>query len=524
MEGSLVSITVEKLIEQNNLSHGQKALDQAGMPNEFAAHTLQWCHDLGLSVSFRVGNPPNADIPYAPKPCAIHSKTSNHGLVKGFIPVNPTLNKIDIDKNRVLPHDPHDAKQEGIPLKLSLRTILEQCKPEGDMQITDFDPDTGQLHLKYKDGFNPPAGFFSGEFVLNVNAQSAQKRRITRSSIALQAHAPLELSPSFFTTLIHFFRGIATPESKLQDYLKNKDDTFLEHIVPIQVQEHPDVPPEPLRVFANTVLNKETGQPELLPVTGDWDLFTIGSPRTPTIISPDCNTVYNSFKNQNTLQAACELYFISLQQAAQNTPEEQRTPIQKSLAEHKLSIDDIFPEVDIAHKIEDPVARAGCITPAEFVNTRILNLLYAQKDSPLLATEQIRGLSDDFDPNANNLLQHGPENRNPGDPSPVDGKMLHFYQGQMFMTENLEQLVQFYAMTHYLEDHTLAVHPKWDQQAWAPIVQKQQLLALQQPVSDNISVSPVLLSQQNLPLYKEMVEEKQPLHEHTPHLYTPNRS
>ena len=74
------------------------------------------------------------------------------------------------------------------------------------------------------------------------------------------------------------------------------------------------------------------------------------------------------------------------------------------------------------------------------------------------------------------LIQHGPENENPGNPSNINGKMLHIFinkngEKKVYLTRNEKEfarLVKSRVGTHYVE-----VHPKWNMEHWASVIEKQ---------------------------------------------------
>ena len=74
---------------------GDAALRKAGMQAEFAAHLMLHFGHFGTGVTFRVGTKPAHDTVALAKPGSIPIKTSNHGLVRGFMPIDTSLGKAD---------------------------------------------------------------------------------------------------------------------------------------------------------------------------------------------------------------------------------------------------------------------------------------------------------------------------------------------------------------------------------------------------------------------------------------------
>jgi len=77
------------------------------------------------------------------------------------------------------------------------------------------------------------------------------------------------------------------------------------------------------------------------------------------------------------------------------------------------------------------------------------------------------------DPYFNNLYQHGAETNNPGKPSPLNSKILHFHKGMLVLTENEDELIKFVMQPDYLEQNYIRVHPGWNMQKWSQVVERQ---------------------------------------------------
>lgn len=125
---------------------------------------------------------------------------------------------------------------------------------------------------------------------------------------------------------------------------------------------------------------------------------------------------------------------------------------------------------------EQILKNAGCISPFEFVQSCLLNTAYADEASHYGSQKALGYLNVAFDPNIKNLIQHGPENRNPYVPSNLDGKILHFYKGMIFLTQGENQLIQFYMADDFLKNNIIDIHYGWKMEKWAKVLEKQESL------------------------------------------------
>jgi len=180
---------------------------------------------------------------------------------------------------------------------------------------------------------------------------------------------------------------------------------------------------------------------KLRPITGDADKLWVAPP---VEIVRRCKAMANVKYNAglpSQLQALIENY-IELKSILSQTKIDRNSA--KWEEEYK--------------KIADYAATAGIISPFELLSNKVIN------------DEFIKSM-----PYAAFLLQHGPETNNPGDPSDLDGEMLHVHEGQEYLTETEEELVSFVLNKdiEYLENQFVMVHPGWKMEHWAPVVEKQ---------------------------------------------------
>jgi hypothetical protein len=78
------------------------------------------------------------------------------------------------------------------------------------------------------------------------------------------------------------------------------------------------------------------------------------------------------------------------------------------------------------------------------------------------------------------LFQHGPESNNYFSPSNLDAPMFHLYKGLPVLTQNEDQLLDFVLNSGLLEEVFIFVSPKWDMAKWAPVIEAQIKLGLEE--------------------------------------------
>jgi hypothetical protein len=111
---------------------------------------------------------------------------------------------------------------------------------------------------------------------------------------------------------------------------------------------------------------------------------------------------------------------------------------------------------NVQNDVREFAQNTGCITSYQLLAVVAVNDSFASKMSIFRA-----------------LFQHGPETNNPGAPSDLNSDMLHFYKGMPLLTENENELVAFIMQPGFLEEHYYPVHPGWNMEKWAPVIEKQ---------------------------------------------------
>lgn len=182
--------------------------------------------------------------------------------------------------------------------------------------------------------------------------------------------------------------------------------------------------------------------PDGRPITGDADILWI---TMPTKMIEMAKKKYNPTDAKQLEELLTE--YIKLKVAFTGT---------------QLSPGQLYDELKA---VEQFARTSGIITPYELLFAKVAN------------DEMERTI-----PHFKNLFQHGPEIYNPGEPSPLDSSMLHFYKGMAVLTESEDELVDFVMQKGYLEEHYIRIHPGWNMEKWWPVIAKQEKLG--HPISD----------------------------------------
>ncbi len=488
---------------------GRDAEMAVGMQHEFAADILLHTFHSGTAISFRAGSPPSYDAIRSPKSGAVLSKSSNHGMGKSLICADPLFTRLDGFRRPIGHHD-KDSKhlqensQPLVQLRHSIRDILEMTgkKPKGDLEIVGYNPENGQLIIKYQKG-QGPAGF-EGEFVVNI--REANKPKVDR-------------------VYTRPWNKPMTPPQDAIDAAKKfgidlKD--LLDDEVPINYRETRGAALKPFKVFSDKWDAKDSPGS---PITGDWDLLAVGHPpETPTFARQVFNTFdqkqdSGGFTQQKKLIEATEKLFQieklkalkSLKQvldrnrgmdavtrereAAGGSGEEDAEAEIKKYQAILQGIENRDEAIMAAFMTLDPVQkflimtphsgklydkisleRAGCITPYEFLQERILNKAYSDPKS-VFGPQAFGERNPEFDPNLKGgPIQHGAEDRSPYAPSDLDGKMLHFYKGVIYMTTGEDQLIDFYMAGDFLENNIIDLQFGWNMAKWGRVLDRQAAL------------------------------------------------
>lgn len=108
--------------------------------------------------------------------------------------------------------------------------------------------------------------------------------------------------------------------------------------------------------------------------------------------------------------------------------------------------------------------------------TTAFELIIATQCNQQFSEQDINHLGD--------LFRHGSECFNPGEPSPMDGDILHIWNGMPFVTNGERELVDYVMQDGFLEANFITIHPSWDMNIWSEVVERQ--IELGQPISDRL--------------------------------------
>jgi hypothetical protein len=352
-------------------------------------------------------------------------KTGNWGLTKGVIAVDPYLGKIEKFNNQWCPQP---RVESDLPLapgviqeivhKVSLREII--------------------------------IGLQKNDYRLVISASDIKKTN--RLIIEVITHN-LELHPIIFSINFNEPADRIEPQQlidfkKMQPFSIDKEQepswwlamwgefhTCLSYYYPLQYKYITEDNFHDVMIYG-----VGNGKGEILPITGDQDLLWISIPTSKhDTVLKNFEKVINTFEASGTQ----ELYTarIALHLALGGNPEE---------AEQHIN--------------NDSIAGLGCVTPYESYVIDEVNTAFAKT-----GIKHLR-----------NLIQHAPENHNPGKPSPLNATMVHIWRGEISLTLNENELIQFVMQPNYPRENIFHVHPQWNMKSWAPVVANQ--CFLKQPI------------------------------------------
>ena len=136
----------DKIARLDGLKINQSAMSACGMQPEFAAHLMQQCNAMGVSVVLRAGSPPVYNQKRGPKTGFTLSKTSTQGLFKGslakdvrFTRVVPiidprtkktisrkTIGHVQKDKEHLLLSPKNPDYLHTVPLTVTMQDVLKE--------------------------------------------------------------------------------------------------------------------------------------------------------------------------------------------------------------------------------------------------------------------------------------------------------------------------------------------------------------------------------------------------------------
>ncbi len=390
---------------------GMDAIIAAGFPHEFNANCMLASHDLGSSVALRAGQPPNTGKGYAVafKPMELKTKTCSTGDAPPFLAGFIAWDQHAFGRrgSKPIPKD----KFKPVSARVSLQELLS-------------DVDKG-LYTSSRKG-----NTLEFRALSVAKASQAIVFRIDLTQVAGRCDAtPAELTPwqdRVAPAVPDFWDsawGKFDPDSLYEVSQRQGNDGW-----------------KPVRIAATQ---------DDLPVTGDADqLWIAPSVALMQEFKDFITTYHNSYQGNADITNMTEDYLQLrdvLRQRIQDPATRQRLGLGQEATEQFVE--------NIKARATEFAQTAGSITPFEFLMTVAVNDAFK---------EQVTTIKE--------LFQHGPENNNPGDPSPLDGDVLHFFNGIAYLTESEDELIEFVLREGYLEQNFVAVHPGWNMTKWADVI------------------------------------------------------
>lgn len=421
-------ITVAHNKTSQGILIGAQAMIAAGAQSEFVTANIMQAHALNSSIILRAGDPPQYNKHRSPKSGVNLSKTSKQGFFKGSLAEELRFARIENGEPR--PHHPKDEAhlslkptdpeyQHTMQLDINMRDILREIGPDGDLRVLGFNPDSGLLRFEYKEGHGPkpddnsPTGF-EGQFVVNLLAgennpifysrewdKAEHDKNWDASQGIIKKPPELEaVSDKLYKQLFNHTFKLQYAESKnahLNESELKSAKVFAnrprsaEEFKQAMGIDHPHyglikecTSLEKILAKFKTHLEEETANEVILEiydkggriVAGDWDGMALGHPpgldskyaEVINVFAPQAEGI----ENKQKLLELSDAYLNEIQCKAQ---EKKSNGIQLSSFEEKtLAIPSITEIVS-----DFALARAGCITPHEFVFQQVLNHAYRDK-------------------------------------------------------------------------------------------------------------------------------------------------
>lgn len=403
---------------------GRDAMAKAGIQSEFAAGNIMQASALKSSVILRAGDPPQYNKSRSPKSGVNLTKTSKQGFFKGALSEEERFARLEASGDP----KPHNAKdthhlalqptdpdfQHVMQLDINMNDILREVSPDGDLEVLGYDNGSGLLRLGYKEGHGPKTDLFHGQFVVNI-AEGTDKPIV----YSREWDKP-ERDPNWDPVKQMIRKPPALAAIPDAVYERAFNHTFMVGYTEDKVDNPEPLSIKPANVFANRPRSAEefkeamgvghpnfalikdcTTLPQILDklkttlpaneankvilevydkagsiVAGDWDGLALGHPPD---LPHEFSQVINTFApglegldNQQLLLERADNYLTQIKQTAIEAQEKGQplSPFQKKA----LSISSI---TDIVSDFA--LARAGCVTPHEFVFQQVLNSSYRDK-------------------------------------------------------------------------------------------------------------------------------------------------
>jgi hypothetical protein len=495
----ILKITCErKHTEEVDLYTGLSAVKTAGMQRELANHLILMGYFLdNAMLIFRAGNIPDFNSDVSVKGTDVHSKTATTGVGKGFIPINPIFSKPKTDTNKAIGLDAHNLheiaanQRETIQLTRTLHDLLKlSLDPNGDIQLAAYRENQGQQELvfRYREGKVPEFEDqkFNGEFIIKLEEGTSTKKHYAR---------PWD-RPS--TEEQEAYKS-ALQQVVIKSGIENSDDLdIIQAYIDIGNIDSPKKYPIYYREF-NREANQTTEKPfevfakDSKPITGDWDMFAI---TMPTVLTPEYNMALNAsgsiLEREQLINKMKALFNYLHKQAIDNKlifSDNNELNLLKEFLKNTAN-DPHFDFEQICNS--NFFATAGMVSIYEGLFIAMVNYIYNPDNNNKYFGEKEKLPDDEQDMasysskylfasellNVLNVLQHGPESRNPhaGDPaisSGSAGPYFIIYNGMPLYTRSEDELINLCLAGDLLKRQFLLVHFSNPMEKWHFIIKKQ---------------------------------------------------
>lgn len=454
-----------------------QAIQTAGIQKQLAYALAKQSKDWGIGIALRAPAEPTQryDEIHVPKGIHIKAKTSNWGPVRGHIPVNDQLSRVDqqghalgLGHRNSLGPTPYYTVQE----QKSLRQLIHRLNH--DYEIRSYDPELGKLTFALKSTQSHRNQSFNGQFCLFLSEGMSnvvpEARRYVRDT-----DRPEDGEQTQYLAQLQAITQGTWDEQRFGPI----EATFNKRYPLYLDVKSSGAEPEPVLIYADE---------HKRPIASDWDLLwvclPIGISAAPDAMLSDLAKPIDTQSPENKAHLnQFEQTFIDTLASNSTLSPKAAANLQKALQDSPSS------------------TYLGILNPWEFFHLLEGNLAYR----------------DDY---ADHFLQHGPENRTPAQPQSLNSPCLHFVNGDIILTENEQELLDLvqnqgkFAESPYefLAHNQLDVHPTWrcsehgaQANRWEAIAQQQRQALSADTMPPNIPSSrqTALDAESNLNLVNE---------------------
>lgn len=423
------SVYMQNIADIPGLKSGRAAMEAAGMQLELAAHLMAQSSSMGSTMVLRAGSPPVYNQKRGPKTGLNLTKTSTQGLFKGSLAADVRFTRLDDKTRKGKGHDKKDADhlllpatdphyQHTVVLPVTMQDILREVGEHGDLQVLGYED--GKLRLAYKEGKGDVS--FAGQFIIDLNQGDSSPAfysrpwdepshhpnwdndlKVIRKPDALSM-VPYEVYQQVFSNTfpVRYSDTVSsdlttlsvkdakvfanTPRTALDLFKAIEDSGVIQgaRLEAIRVIAKKDTMSDVLKAMDSEEI-KQVYDACALVTTGDWDGLALGHP--PALLKDfpkEKMRVFNTFDDTNKIDEMSGLLeaSVDLFHYLKNNPDIHNTPLGNLLN----GISD--PEVLFN---EFSLARAGCITPYEFLYEQLIN--YSYRDVKNVAYGEQQGMA-----------------------------------------------------------------------------------------------------------------------------------